>query len=99
MPGQGPPQGPPGAFGPETPGPADALPVSRMNELYMQQKQGMNDRLEADSRGHFVLYSTTVLRMFEILDLFNLLSHKSGELGTRYKGGFANSEDQKFSST
>ncbi|KAI9871568.1 MAG: hypothetical protein M1830_002736 [Pleopsidium flavum] len=52
MPGQGPPQGPPGALSPDTPGPTESIPVHRMNDMYMQQKQGVNDRLEADGRGY-----------------------------------------------
>ena len=48
---QGPPLGPPGALNPDTPGPTDALPVSRINEIYMQQKQGVDSRLEVDARG------------------------------------------------
>ena len=57
MPGQGPPQGPPGAFGPDTPGQTEAIPVSRMNEMYMQQRQTVDDRLEADSRGYDSVFS------------------------------------------
>lgn len=48
MPGQG----PPGALPPDTPGPTESIPVYRMNDMYMQQKQGVNDRLEADGRGY-----------------------------------------------
>lgn len=57
MPGQGPPLGPPGALGPHTPGPTDAVPVNRMNEMYLQQKQSVDDRLEADSRGYDSVFS------------------------------------------
>lgn len=57
MPGQGPPLGPPGALGPDHPGPTDAVPVNRMNELYMQQKQNVDDRLEADGRGYDSVFS------------------------------------------
>lgn len=52
MPGLGIPQGPPGARSPGVPGPLDAVPIGRMNELYMQQNQGVSDRLEADARGY-----------------------------------------------
>ncbi len=52
MPGQGLPHGAPGAFSPDMPGPTEPIPVSRMNEMYMQQKQSVNDRLEADGRGY-----------------------------------------------
>lgn len=34
------------------PGPIDALSVTRLNEMYMQQNQNAHDRLEADSRGY-----------------------------------------------
>lgn len=57
MPGQGPPQGPPGARSPGAPGPIDAIPVGRMNEMYMQQSQGVGDRLEADARGYDSVFS------------------------------------------
>lgn len=57
MPGQGPPQGPPGAIAPGAPGPIDALPVNRMNEMYMQQHQNVSDRLEADARGYDSVFS------------------------------------------
>jgi hypothetical protein len=45
-------QGPPGAFGVDHPGPTEAMPVNRMNEMYMQQQQAQHDRLEADGRGY-----------------------------------------------
>ncbi|KAI9817244.1 MAG: hypothetical protein M1827_001357 [Pycnora praestabilis] len=51
-PGSMPPQGPPGAMGPDMPGPIESIPVDRMNEMYMQQNQAVNDRLEADGRGY-----------------------------------------------
>lgn len=57
MPGQGPPQGPPGAMSPDTPGPTESMPIHRMNEMYIQQKQGVNDRLEADGRGYDSVFS------------------------------------------
>ncbi|MCJ1464572.1 hypothetical protein MMC07_003185 [Pseudocyphellaria aurata] len=57
MPGQGLPQGPPGARSPGAPGPIDALSVNRMNEMYMHQNQGVSDRLEADSRGYDSVFS------------------------------------------
>lgn len=56
-PGQGPPQGPPGAVTPGAPGPMEPMDVNRMNEMYMQQKQGANDRLEADGRGYDSVFS------------------------------------------
>ena len=57
MPGQGPPQGLPGARSPGAPGPIDALPVTRVNEIYMQQKQNVTNRLEADARGYDSVFS------------------------------------------
>lgn len=57
MPGHGPPQGLPGARSPGAPGPIDALSVNRMNEIYMQQNQSVNDRLEADARGYDSVFS------------------------------------------
>lgn len=58
MPGQGLPHGPPGARSPGAPGPIEALPVSRMNEMYMHQNQAVSDRLEADSRGYDSVFSS-----------------------------------------
>lgn len=52
MHGPGPLQGLPGARSPGAPGPIDAIPVQRMNEMYMQQNQAVSDRLEADARGY-----------------------------------------------
>jgi len=52
MPAQGLPHGPPGALSSDMPGPTEPIPVNRMNEMYMQQKQSVNDRLEADGRGY-----------------------------------------------
>lgn len=57
MPGQGPPQGLPGATPQGVAGPLEAVPVNRMNELYLQQVQSVNDRLEADSRGYDSVFS------------------------------------------
>lgn len=51
------PQGPPGAIAPEAPGPSDALPVSQINEDFMNRHQGMHDRLEAESRGYESIFS------------------------------------------
>ncbi|KAL8691700.1 MAG: hypothetical protein Q9218_003137 [Villophora microphyllina] len=51
MPGQAVPQGPPGALPADTPGPTSPLPVSQINEQYMQQNQNISNRLEAD-RGY-----------------------------------------------
>lgn len=50
--GPGPLQGLPGARPPGTVGPLDAIPVTRMNEMYMQHTQAVSDRLEADARGY-----------------------------------------------
>lgn len=50
-------QGPPGARSPGAPGPIDAIPVPRMNDLYMHQTQAISDRLEADSRGYDAVFS------------------------------------------
>lgn len=52
VPGQTPQQGLPGALAPDTPGPTEPLPVSRMNDMYMQQQQSRHDRLEAEGRGY-----------------------------------------------
>ncbi|KAL8820565.1 MAG: hypothetical protein Q9223_001245 [Gallowayella weberi] len=49
--GQVGPQGLPGALPAEYPGPTTPLPVSQINEQYIQQKQSVSDRLEAD-RGY-----------------------------------------------
>ena len=56
-PGQGPPQGPPGALSPGVPGPTDPMAMNQINDMYMQQRQGVNDRLEADSRGYDTVFS------------------------------------------
>ncbi len=56
-PRQAPPQGPPGAFPPGAPGPTDPIPVHQLNEMYVQRQQGVNDRLEADSRGYDTVFS------------------------------------------
>ena len=42
---------------PSAPGPTEAMSVNRINELYMQQRQGVNDRLEADGRGFDSVFS------------------------------------------
>lgn len=55
-PSQGPPQGPPGALFPGAPGPTDPMSINQMNEIYMQQRQGVSDRLEAD-RGYDTVFS------------------------------------------
>lgn len=51
------PQGPPGALQHGAPGPTDAMGIDQMNEMYMQQRQGVNDRLEVDGRGHDSVFS------------------------------------------
>ncbi|KAL2042153.1 hypothetical protein N7G274_005341 [Stereocaulon virgatum] len=56
-PGQVPPQGPPGALPPGAPGPTDPMAINHMNEMYMQQRQDVNNRLEADSRGYETVFS------------------------------------------
>ena len=50
-------QGPPGALSPDAPGPLEAVPVSRINESYMQQQQDVASRLEADGRGYDSIFS------------------------------------------
>lgn len=55
-PGQGVPQGPPGALPADTPGPTTPLPVSQINEQYIQQNQNISNRLEAD-RGYDSVFS------------------------------------------
>ena len=57
MPGHHMPPGPPGALSPDQPGPTEALPVDRMNEMYLQQRQDVNNRLEADGRGFDSVFS------------------------------------------
>ena len=52
MSGAQPPQGLPGALDPEAPGSTDVVPVDRLNEMYMNQKQSISDRLEANGRGY-----------------------------------------------
>ncbi|KAL9636148.1 MAG: hypothetical protein Q9164_003004 [Protoblastenia rupestris] len=49
--------GAPGALPPNAPGPMDALPVNQLNEHFMQQRQGIHDRLEAESRGYDSVFS------------------------------------------
>lgn len=56
-PSQAQPQGPPGALAPGAPGPTDALQVHQLNDMYMQQQQGVSNRLEADSRGYDTVFS------------------------------------------
>lgn len=51
------PQGPPGALPLGSAGPIDSVPVDRMNEMYMQERQGTISRLEADSRGYDSVFS------------------------------------------
>ena len=51
------PQGPPGAYAPGMPGPTETVQVPQMNEMFMQQQQARNDRLEADSRGYETVFS------------------------------------------
>ena len=55
--GQMPPPGPPGAL--QGPGhdPNDAIPVDRLNQMYMAAKDGRLDRLEADGRGYHSVYA------------------------------------------
>ena len=48
---------PPGALGPDTPTSTDPMPVSRLNELYMQQQQAVDSRLETDGRGFDSVFS------------------------------------------
>lgn len=57
MSGPGLPQGPPGALSPDASGPTDPLSVSGINDLYMQQKQGLESRLETDGRGFDSVFS------------------------------------------
>ena len=52
MHGPGPLQGLPGARSPGAAGPLEAVPVNRINEMYLQQTQAISDRLEAHSRGY-----------------------------------------------
>ncbi|KAI4140404.1 MAG: hypothetical protein LQ341_003848 [Variospora aurantia] len=55
-PGQGIPNGPPGALSADTPGPTTPLPVGQINEQYLQQHQNVSNRLEAD-RGYDSVFS------------------------------------------
>ncbi|KAI9825643.1 MAG: hypothetical protein M1832_000987 [Thelocarpon impressellum] len=57
MPGSMPPQGQPGAMEQDMAGPNDSVSVNRMNEMYVVQKQGASDRLEADGRGYNSVFS------------------------------------------
>ena len=52
-----PPSGLPGALSPDTPTITESIPVSRLNEMYMTQRQTVSDRLEADSRGYHSVFS------------------------------------------
>ncbi|KAI4289789.1 MAG: hypothetical protein L6R35_000937 [Caloplaca aegaea] len=56
LPGQGIPNGPPGALSADTPGPTTPLPVGQINEQYLQQHQNVSNRLEAD-RGYDSVFS------------------------------------------
>ncbi len=42
---------------PGEPGPIDPVPVNRMNEMFMQQHQAIDDRLEAEARGYDSVFS------------------------------------------
>ena len=44
LPGQGPPQGPPGAISPDAPGPIKAISVSQLNDIYLQKNQDVSNR-------------------------------------------------------
>ncbi|KAL8988369.1 MAG: hypothetical protein Q9177_002547 [Variospora cf. flavescens] len=55
-PGQGIPNGPPGALSADTPGPTTPLHVGQINEQYLQQHQNVSNRLEAD-RGYDSVFS------------------------------------------
>ena len=55
-PGQSGPQGLPGALPSDYPGPTTPLAVSQINEHYIQQRQSVSDRLEAD-RGYDSVFS------------------------------------------
>jgi hypothetical protein len=47
----------PGTLPADYPGAFEGMPVERMNELDMAQKQSLKDRLEAESRGHESIFS------------------------------------------
>jgi hypothetical protein len=47
----------PGALDPDAPGPADALPVEQINEMYMAKNQMISDRLEAEGRGYDSIFA------------------------------------------
>lgn len=49
--------GPPGALQGPGQDPNDAIPVDRLNQMYMAAKDGRLDRLEADSRGYNSVYA------------------------------------------
>jgi len=55
--GQMAPPGPPGALQGSGQDPNDAIPVDRLNQMYMAAKDGRLDRLEADSRGYHSVYA------------------------------------------
>lgn len=48
---------PPGALPTDLPGPLDPLSVERMNMVSLATRQGLKDRLEAESRGHDSVFS------------------------------------------
>jgi len=55
QPGQMPPPGPPGALqGPNDP--TEPMDMQRMNNMYMQARDGQMDRLEADGRAYHSVY-------------------------------------------
>lgn len=57
MSGALPPSGLPGALSTDAPGVTEPIPVNRVNEMYMSQRQAVSDRLEADSRGYHSVFS------------------------------------------
>ncbi|KAI9791708.1 MAG: hypothetical protein M1816_003518 [Peltula sp. TS41687] len=57
MPGTLPPSGLPGVLPADTPGVTESVPVNRLNEMYMAQRQAVSDRLEADFRGYHSVFS------------------------------------------
>lgn len=55
-PGQGIPNGLPGAMPADAPGPTTPLQIGQINEQYIQQLQNVSNRLEAD-RGYDSVFS------------------------------------------
>ena len=49
-------QGPPGALSPDMPGPTEPLSIARINEHYHNQRQAIDNRVEAEHRGYETVF-------------------------------------------